>query len=279
MDLDAYFERIGFTDQPSVDLHTLISLQRQHLLSIPYENLDVQLGRLSNLDINRIYAKIVEQRRGGWCYEMNGILQWALEQIGFDVMRLNGGVLRAERGDDAMGNHLVLCVQLDEPWIVDVGLGDGPIGPYPLKPHAAEQQGFSYQLEQLEDCWRFHNHPASTATSFDFYYRQANEDLFAEKCHWLSTAADSPFVKTLVCQRAVPGGYDVQAGRVVKRITSAGEQQHLINSAEELVESLLQRFGLDVPEAATLWDYIARQHEKHFSGNNTDFIASSPSTS
>jgi N-hydroxyarylamine O-acetyltransferase len=279
MELDAYFERIEFTDQPSVDLNTLINLQRQHLLSIPYENLDVQLGRLSDLDINRIYAKIVEQRRGGWCYEMNGILQWALEQIGFDVMRLNGGVLRAERGDDAMGNHLVLCVQLDEPWIVDVGLGDGPIGPYPLKPHAAEQQGFSYQLEQLEDCWRFHNHPASSATSFDFYYRQANEDLFAEKCHWLSTAADSPFVKTLVCQRAVPGGYDVQTGRVVKRITSAGEQQHLINSAEELVESLMQRFGLDVPEAATLWDYLSEQHEKHFSGNNTDFIPGSPFTS
>jgi N-hydroxyarylamine O-acetyltransferase len=270
MELDAYFERIGFTDQPSVDLATLITLQRQHLLSIPYENLDVQLGRLSNLDINRIYAKIVEQRRGGWCYEMNGILQWALEQIGFDVMRLNGGVLRTELGDDAMGNHLVLCVQLDEPWIVDVGLGDGPIGPYPLKPHAAEQQGFSYQLEQLEDCWRFHNHPASTAASFDFYYRKANEDLFAEKCHWLSTAEESPFVRTLVCQRAIPEGYDVQTGRVVKRITSTGVQQHLINSAEELVESLKQRFGLDFPEAATLWDYIAKQHEKHFGDNNTD---------
>ena len=264
MELDAYFERIGFTGQPSVDLNTLINLQRQHLFSIPYENLDVQLGRLPDLDINRIYAKIVEQRRGGWCYEMNGMLQWALEQIGFDVMRISGGVLRAERGDDALGNHLVLCVQLEEPWIVDVGLGDGPIGPYPLKSHAAEQQGFCYQLEQVEDYWRFRNHPASSAGSFDFYYRQADENLFVEKCHWLSTATDSPFVQNLVCQLAVPGGYDTQVGRVAKRITSAGKQEHLINSADELVESLLQRFGLDVPAAATLWDHIAKQHEKHF---------------
>lgn len=279
MELDAYFERIGFTDKPSVDLNTLISLQRQHLLCIPYENLDVQLGRSLDLDINRIYVKIVEQGRGGWCYEMNGILQWALEQIGFDVMRINGGVLRTERGDDALGNHLVLCVQLDEPWIVDVGLGDGPIRPYPLKPHSAEQQGFSYQLEQVEDCWRFHNHPASPAGSFDFYHRQADEDLFAEKCHWLSTAADSPFVQSLVCQRAVPGGYDVQIGRVVKQITCTGEQQHLINSAEELVESLLQRFGLDVPEAATLWDSIARQHEKHFGGSEKPDSPRASSTS
>ena len=268
MELDAYFERIGFTDQPSVDLNTLVRLQRQHLLSIPYENLDVQLGQSLDLDIDRIYAKIVEQGRGGWCYEMNGILQWALEQVGFDVMRINGGVLRAERGDDALGNHLVLCVELDQPWIVDVGLGDGPVGPYPLKPHAAEQQGFCYQLEQVEDYWRFHNHPASSAKSFDFYYRQADEDLFAEKCHWLSTAADSPFVQNLVCHRAVAGGYDVQTGRVVKRITSAGEQRHMINSADELVEVLLRRFGLNVPEAVTLWDDIARQHEKHFGEKN-----------
>jgi len=267
MKLDAYFERIGFTDQPSVDLNTLIGLQRHHLLSVPYENLDVQLGRPMDLDINRIYTKIVEQGRGGWCYEMNGILQWALEQIGFDVMRINGGVLRTERGNDALGNHLVLRVQLDEPWIVDAGLGDGPIEPYPLKPHAAQQQGLSYRLEQVEDYWRFHNHPASRAGSFDFHDRRADEALFAEKCHWLSTAGDSPFVQNLVCQRAVPGGYDVQVGRVVKRITRAGEKQHLIDSAEELVASLLQRFGLDVPEAATLWNRIAEQHERHFSGH------------
>ena len=106
---------------------------------------------------------------------MNGLLGWILEHIGFDVMRMSGGVRRVERGDSAFGNHLVLCVLLEEPWIVDVGLGEGPYEPYPLRSHSFTQDGFSYRLERLEDCWRLHNYPGSTAPSFDFRKEPADE--------------------------------------------------------------------------------------------------------
>ena len=104
MELKAYLERIDYTGPVQVDEETLIRIHRQHLLEISYENLDVQLGRRVGLDLQRIYGKIVENGRGGWCYEMNGLLQWALREIGFKVKRVNGGVARSLRGDNAVGS-------------------------------------------------------------------------------------------------------------------------------------------------------------------------------
>jgi N-hydroxyarylamine O-acetyltransferase len=263
MQLDAYFDRIGFAGTARIDLETLGQLHLQHSLSIPYENIDVQLGRPLDLDLERSFTKLVVQGRGGWCYEMNGLLGWALEEIGFEVMRMNGGVLQVERGEGAMGNHLVLCVQLDEPWIADVGLGDGPVEPYPLREHAFIQRGFAYRLEQRGDSWRFHNHPGSTAASFDFYHRPADEGLFARNCNWLSTDPESPFMKALVCQRVIPQGYEFLVGRVATRFTTEGREERLIDSGEELVQSLSDRFGLNVPEVADIWDKVLASHEAY----------------
>ena len=264
MHLDAYLENIAFEGEPRPDLDTLRQVHRQHLLSIPFENFDVQLRRTLDLDIHRIYAKIIERGRGGWCYEMNGLLEWALREIGFDVMRMTGGVRREERGDAVMGNHLLLCVQLEQPWIADVGFGDGFFEPVPLESHAFEQRGFAYRLEKTGDFWRFHNHAGGAAGSYDFRHAAADESLFAEKSAWLSTAAESPFVTGMVCQMFIPGGYDVQVGRVAKQVSPQGKREWLVNSADELLETLSDRFGIDEPEIAGLWGQIAARHDEYF---------------
>jgi N-hydroxyarylamine O-acetyltransferase len=262
--LDAYLQNIGFVGEPKPDLDTLRQIHRQHLLTIPFENLDVQLRCPVDLDIQRIYAKIVEGGRGGWCYEMNGLLEWALRETGFDVMRLAGGVLRAAHGDGAFGNHLLLCVQLDQPWIADVGFGDGFFEPVPLHDHTFEQRGFSYQLRQMDDCWRLYNQKSGAAESYDFRMAPANENRLAEHSTKLSTVAESPFVANLVCQKFVPHGYDIQAGRVAKQVTPQGKREWLIDSADQLLETLSDRFGLDVPEVAGLWDAMVARHEEVF---------------
>jgi N-hydroxyarylamine O-acetyltransferase len=262
--LDAYLENIGFVGEPGPDLETLRQIHRQHLLTVPFENIDVQLGRTMDLDIHRIYSKIVEGGRGGWCFEMNGLFEWALRETGFDVMRLAGGVLRANHGDGAFGNHLLLRVQLEHPWIADVGFGDGFFEPVPLSAHAFEQRGFNYQLEELDDAWRFHNHASGAAGTYDFRLLPADETLLAEHSAHLSHAAESPFVANLVCQKFVPHGYDIQVGRVAKQVTPQGKREWLVDSADELLETLSDRFGLDVPEVAGLWDQIEARHEELF---------------
>ena len=265
MKLETYLRRIGFEGAPRPDLETLIALHRQHLLSIPYENIDVQLGRRCDLDVARSYRKLVEQGRGGWCYEMNGLFGWALREVGFEVRRVNGAVLRAERGDAAIGNHVVLLVQLDETWIADVGFGDGIVEPIPLREAAIEQRGFRYQLECIEDgFWRFHNHEYGGAATFDFATKPADEALFAARCDSLQTSPASPFVMNLVCQRFADDGYEVQLGRVAKRIRPGGVDSWLLNDAGELLERLRTVFDLDVPEVATLWPRMVQRHAELF---------------
>ena len=113
MRLDDYLARIGYSGPIEPTLAVLRDVHRRHLAAIAYENLDVICEVPVDGDIARIFRKLVRDQRGGWCYEMNGLLDWALREIGFAVTRIAGGVMRIERGDEALGNHLVLKVDLD----------------------------------------------------------------------------------------------------------------------------------------------------------------------
>ncbi len=269
MDLRAYLERVGFRGEPSVDFDTLRRLHRGHLEHIPYENLDVAFGRRVSIDIAPIFDKIVTRRRGGWCYEMNGMLAWALEEIGFKITRMAGGVMRAVNGDASVGNHLVLRVDLDQPYLADVGFGDGMLEPVPIVEHAFRQGFLDFRLEDLGGgWWRFHNHPAGGAPSFDFELRPASRDLLAAKCDWLQTSPESPFVMNTVVQRHLPDNLVMMRGRTLKTLNAAGAATREINSAPEYVDTLRDVFGLDLPEAKSLWPKIVVRHEQLF-GNRS----------
>ena len=261
-DLNAYLSRIGFEGPVRPDRATLDALHRAHALAVAYENLDVQLGRRRTPAPNDAFDKIVSGR-GGWCYEMNGSLGLALQMIGFDVTRMAGGVVRSLVGDSQIGNHLVLRVNLPEgPVIADVGFGDGPLTPFDLKDHAFGDRGFDYRLEDLgEGWWRLHNHPGGGAPDFDFRAEPADEALLAERCQFLQTSETSIFVQNLFCFRHSPAGYAVLRGRVLRHVTAQGVEEVLIDSANDLVAQLRDVFGLDVPEAASLWDAILARHE------------------
>ncbi|MDQ0462556.1 N-hydroxyarylamine O-acetyltransferase [Caulobacter ginsengisoli] len=262
MELAAYLDRIGHAGPVRPDLATLRAVHRAHLLAIPYENLDVQLGRPLTTDPAAAYAKIVEGRRGGWCYEMNGLLGWALGEIGFNVTRMAGGAVRVLRGEAAVGNHLVLRVDLDRPWIADAGFGDGPLDPYPLEAASFASAGYDFRLELQEDgWWRLHNHPAGGAPSFDFRSAPADEALLADRCDWLQTSPESGFVQNAVAQRHRPDRLLMLRGRVLRTATPTGTQDRLIGSADEYVAMLAEDFGLDLPEAADLWPKIVARHE------------------
>ncbi len=170
LDLDAYFARIGYDGAPRVDERTLWEIHAAHLAAIPYENLDIQLGQQKILDEAAMFEKIVGRRRGGWCYEMNGLLSAVLRQIGFEVDRVGGAVARHLLGDDTIGNHMVLIVKLAGREIVaDAGLGDGPLLPFPIEERQWDEDGFVYRLERADGSWwRLTNHEHGLAPAFDF---------------------------------------------------------------------------------------------------------------
>ena len=275
MELSAYLERIAYTGPVQANEQTLIQIHRHHLLEISYENLDIQLGRRVDLDLKSIYSKIVENGRGGWCYEMNGLLEWALREIGFRVKRVNGGVARDVRGDKVVGNHLVLLVDLGNTWVADVGFGDGFLEPIPLSSGAINQRGFEYFLEHLPDgYWRLHNHKHGSAPTYDFAEGPADEQLFFTHNKYLQTSEESQFVMNLTCQRFVEDGYQIQLGRVARHVTPSGIKSWLIEDADQLVGRLRSDFNLDVPELASIWPQIVERHEKLFPAAATGSLAS-----
>ncbi len=270
MKLQDYLERIGHDGGVRRDLATFKALHRAHAQNIPYENLDVQLGAPVTRDAKTVFEKIVTRRRGGWCYEMNGLLGWALRAIGFDVKFLAGGVTRDVSGDTVVGNHLVLLVDIDgEPWVGDVGFGDGLIDPVPLREGAADGHPLQGNLTPVGDgWWRYANDPRTGGPKFDFNPAVGDESLLERHCAFLQTDPSSPFVQNAVVQRWRGAEHLSLRGRVLRRLTLNADRRSLVNSAEEYVAALRDEFGIDFPEAARLWPQIESRHAEIFAGKD-----------
>lgn len=264
-DLTRYLARIGFESKPKADLATLKALVRAHVTSIPFENIDVQLGQPLTTGPLAAVEKIVERGRGGWCFEMNGAFGWALDQIGFDVTRVAGGVNRKEAGDSVIGNHLCLLVKLDRLYLTDVGFGGSLLAPLALETGAHNHSPFQVSLQQV-DCgfWRFSEDFGDGAFTFDFQAEAADESLLKEKCGLLQSRPDSPFVQNLVAQRRGDEYHVSLRGRVLKRITPHGVSKEILPSSEALVETLKSVFGIDLPAAGSLWPAICARHDAVF---------------
>jgi arylamine N-acetyltransferase len=271
MDIDRYLARIGLGHRPAPTLEGLKQVHAAHLLSIPYENLDIQLGRPVSLEPAAIYDKIVNRRRGGWCYEMNGSLGWALGQLGFKVSRGTGAVMREAFGEMMAANHLVLRVELEEgTFLADVGVGGGPLDPMPVKEGSFTSHGFIYGLEKIEDgWWRFRNMPNSAPPSFDFHLDPADETKFATQCAALQSDPASHFVLNLFCFRHRGDHIAMLRGRVLRTIhPNTQYTDRLLASAEDLVRTLRDEFDLDLPEAAAIWPKVCARHEDVLAAEN-----------
>lgn len=263
--LAAYLARIGLSAPVAADLATLDALVRAHVQAIPFENIDVQLGRGLTTDPDAAFAKLVEGRRGGWCYEHNGVLGAALAAIGFDVMRMSAGVMRQVRGDECMGSHLCLLVQCDGPKLVDAGFGSWLGAPVPLEQGQWLHDPLPVSLGRTDDAmWRVSVSLGTAAMSYDFVAQPADEDQLSALCHWQATDPASVFVQNLTVQRRLAGNYLMLRGKVLTVVGAHGEERRELGSAGELVGTLRELFLIDVPEAADLWPAIEARHERLF---------------
>jgi N-hydroxyarylamine O-acetyltransferase len=252
-----YLDRIGFAGPVRPDEATLRALHRAHLEAIPYENLEIQLGRENALAEPAFFDKLVARRRGGWCYEMNGLLTTVLREIGFRVTRVAGGVGRQVRGDEMVGNHLVGLVDLDRRYVVDVGLGDGPLEPFPLEEGEWCEGALRFRLERLDDgFWRLHNHQHGQAQSFDFSEAPRELDSFADTCTLLQTADFSTFVNfAIVMRRTATGGRTLRDATYIEVDGRADERtEREITSRAEYAALVSDLLGHDLgAETDTLW--------------------------
>lgn len=266
MNIQAYLDRIGYRGALRPDLSVLIALQQTHVCSVPFENLDVQLGRPVTTATEDAYEKIVGKNRGGWCYEQNGLFGWALEQVGFDVTRVAAAVMRQYRGDTSFANHLCLLVATPESpttYLADVGFGGSMLEPIELLEGEHIHAPFRLGLENDNDgYWRFWEDLGDGKFSYDFLNEPANEELLQAKCAVLQSDPSSVFVLNLVAQLRSQGQHRVLRGRVLHVASANGITRRTLNSADELVSTLASQFGLHLPEVAGLWPKIAARHEE-----------------
>lgn len=268
MKLPLYLDRIDYDGAVEPDFATLFALQEAHVCSVPFENLDVQLGRPLSIRIEDAYEKIVTHGRGGWCYEQNGLFGWVLSEIGFGVTRIAASVMREQAGDASAASHLCLLVTTPESetkYLVDVGFGGSMLTPVPLLEAQYDQPPFSLGLERLDDqYWQYWEDLGDGKFSFDFTEDPACELALAKKCESLQSDPGSHFVLNLVAQRRSREQHFSLRGRVFRVSKVNGKESQTLDSPEALVAILANEFRLHVDGVADLWPEIVARHEQLF---------------
>jgi arylamine N-acetyltransferase len=273
----AYLERLGVDARPGeVDAPMLAALQQAHVAAVPYENLDIVRGSPPGIDPYDCVRRVLGGR-GGYCYHLNGSFATLLEWLGVDLIRHLSGVQgRGAVAPGPNGNHLGLTARVDGSlWLVDAGLGDGPVEPLPLAPGTYEQEGFVFGVEPspfAPDGWRLRHDPRGAFELVDFSAAPASTPDFLEKHAFLSTSPESHFVQVAVVQRHTRKGVDILRGCVFTERTGAGDTAREIDSADDWWSLVIDGFGLaygDLTSAErdALWRHVHATHEEWKAAN------------
>lgn len=245
MNIEAYLKRINYGGSLAPTVQTLRDLQLAHLLTVPFENLSIHAHEPVVLTDEALFDKVVMRRRGGFCYELNGLFAALLRALGFEVAMLSAGVAGADGSFSPPFDHMALMVTLKERWLVDVGFGDTFREPLLLDDEGVVgQNGRFYQItsngkhrilmEQKEgQTWqpqyRF------TLQAYDF-------PDYAEMCHHNQTSPESHFTRSRVCTRATSNGRVSLGGMRFITATLQGERYERPVADEAEFALLVQKY-------------------------------------
>jgi N-hydroxyarylamine O-acetyltransferase len=254
MDVDAYLRRIEYYGPRVASPETLRGLHRQHLFTVPFENLDVPLGTPIRLDLRLIYEKIVNRRRGGFCYELNGLFGELLTAMGVSVEMLSARVRREDGGFGPEFDHMLLKVKLAEPWLVDVGFGDSFVDPIVFRAGGADQvNGHRYMVLAVRKEWQLLREDEKGQVPL-YAFRDVPHTLddYQEMCTFHQVSPESHFTKNWICSRATPEGRITLANmRLI--VTNGGSREEMqINSLGDLRRCLREYLGVEFEEPVDL---------------------------
>lgn len=252
--LTAYLARIGWKHTPDTSLETLRALHLHHNCAVPFENIDVILRREIELTDEAIFHKLVVARRGGYCFEQNGLFERVLKEVGFDVRSLLGRVLLASPPQMPPRTHRILLVMLaGEPWIADVGFG-GQTLTAPIRLRADEEQQTPhgiYRLQRAGEDWQLQfRHHDSWQTMYQFELtRQYFADFVMGNFHSAHWPASHFRHHLLVC-RHLPEGEKLTLNNFLFTHWRQGQKEETqLPNATALYETLQTRFNLGVSDA------------------------------
>jgi N-hydroxyarylamine O-acetyltransferase len=240
--IDRYLDRIAYGGSRQPTVAVLAELHVAHLRSVPFENLSVGRGEAILLDEQWLFEKVVGRRRGGYCYELNGLFAALLEALGFQARRLAGRV--GPSGIDF--DHLALRVDLDQPWLADVGFGDSFLTPLRLDSRSEQDggEGRSYRLEEGGDgLVLLRKETAGWKRQFAFGPRGWPLEAFEPGNRYHQSSPDSHFTRNTVVSLATPGGRVTLSERRLIT-TEHGRRTERTLDQREVEETLRRVFGL-----------------------------------
>ena len=247
LDIPAYLERIDYHAALDASIETLRGLHLAHLYAVPFENLDIHVGRPIEIGETALFDKIVTRRRGGFCYELNGLFGALLRELGFRVTMLSAEVAREAGGFSPPFDHLALTVELDKPWLADVGFGEGFRLPLALNEPADQvQEGCAYLLITDGD-YRVllcRDQSGDWTPRYRFSLEPRAMEDFAERCLFHQNSPESHFTRNRICTRATPEGRITLSG--MRLIMTAGtlRTERLLGTEAEYAKALRQNFGV-----------------------------------
>lgn len=248
LDVEAYFRRIDYRGAVRPSSETLRDLHLAHLHTVPFENLDIHFGRPIVLDEDALFEKIVRRRRGGFCYELNGLFSALLRELGFRVTRLSAGVLDGgSYGPDF--DHMTLLVELEQRYLADVGFGDAFWEPLRLDdPQEQIQRGRRFRLSHDGRVGTMlFEHTTGVADGYRFSLHPRGFAEYESMCRFHQTSPESTFTQRRVCSKATPTGrITLRDTRLI--VTEHGERREGLLSEDEWVQALERDFGISASE-------------------------------
>ena len=250
MDPRAYLERIGYSGSTRPTVNVLRRLHRRHLLSIPFENLDIHLHKPIILSEAAFYDKIIRHHRGGFCYELNGLFAALLRELGFGVSMLSACVAGKDGGFTPDFDHMTLLVQLKQPWLADVGFGDSFTEPKRLDISGPQtDQGRDYCVTS-KGRWtllsRRSEENGRWEPQYKFGPRPRKLSEFAPRCVWQQTSPRSQFKKGRVCTRLTSNGRLTLSDTKFIVTRGSKKDERLLRNVDEFAVLLRKHFGISL---------------------------------
>lgn len=245
MDTIAYLKRFNAYPVEECYLQDLARLQSLHMQNVPFENLDVIREVPIYLNLENIYEKIVNQKRGGYCYEINGLFHWLLQELGFDAKMISATVQKPDGTWSKADTHAAILVNLDVPYLVDAGFGDSTVSPIPLGGERHTDHSGTYSINQVDD--EFYDLVRENGGQERTLYRFSLEEKqladFHEGCVFNQVSKDSPFTHDDLVTKATPEGRVTLSDHQLTR-TQNGKKERTDLSPEEKKKVLEQEFGI-----------------------------------
>jgi N-hydroxyarylamine O-acetyltransferase len=247
LNTQAYLERINYYGPITPSASTLRALHLAHLLTVPFENLSIHAGDPIVLDDAALFTKIVERRRGGFCYEANGLFAALLRALGFKVTMLSAEVAGKEGGSYSPPfDHMALMIALKDRWLADVGFGDSFHEPLLLDEQSEQlQAGDAFKITQ-DDAYRvlMRREQGEWKPQYRFTLHPYEYADFAEMCRYHQTSPESHFTQKRLCSRATETGRVTLSDMRLIESTGDRREERVLSNHAEYGEILREKFGV-----------------------------------